>query len=124
MEDDYYVRDMCEVEAMIKSLEKDDAKEVHILDATVPVVNPQPKPDVQGCCSGHYSLKSQIPVEDLEKILPIQVEFPHVYEPHLFDDEEDDVKFLDVPIKSHLSFEKDELYDAITSLETDFNLDL
>ena len=47
-----------------------------------------------------------------------QLEFPNIFEKYLFDDEESDV-----PIKSSLVVEKDELYDVITSLETDFNLD-
>ena len=47
-----------------------------------------------------------------------QLEFPNIFEKYLLDDEESDV-----PIKSNLVFEKDELYDVITSLETDFNLD-
>ena len=47
-----------------------------------------------------------------------QLEFPNIFENYLFD-----VENYDVPIKSSLVVEKDELYDVITSLETDFNLD-
>ena len=34
-----------------------------------------------------------------------------------------DKESYDVPIKSNLVVEKDELYDVITSLETDFSLE-
>ena len=47
-----------------------------------------------------------------------QLEFPNIFEKYLFEEEDHDV-----PIKSCLVVEKDELYDVITSLETDFNLD-
>ena len=47
-----------------------------------------------------------------------QLEFPNIFESYLFDEAD-----YDVPIKSNLVVEKDELYDIITSLETDFNLD-
>ena len=47
-----------------------------------------------------------------------QLEFPNIFESYLFDEES-----YDVPIKSNLVVEKDELYEVITSLETDFNLD-
>ena len=46
------------------------------------------------------------------------MEFPNIFEKYLFEEQE-----YDVPIKSSLVVEKDELYDVITSLETDFNLD-
>ena len=47
-----------------------------------------------------------------------QLEFPNICENYLFDGMD-----YDEPIKSSLVVEKDELYDVITSLETDFNLD-
>ena len=47
-----------------------------------------------------------------------QLEFPNIFESYLFEEDE-----CDEPIKSSHVVEKDELYDIITSLETDFNLD-
>ena len=47
-----------------------------------------------------------------------QMEFPNIFESYLFD--EDDCDEL---IKSSHVVEKDELYDVINSLETNFNLD-
>ena len=47
-----------------------------------------------------------------------QMEFPNIFESYLF--YEDD---CDEPINSSHVVEKDKLYDVITSLENNFNLD-
>ena len=47
-----------------------------------------------------------------------ELEFPHVYEKDLFDDESDNG-----PIRSSLTVDrKDEIYEMLTALETDFSL--
>ena len=48
-----------------------------------------------------------------------QLEFTTIFEKHTIEDEDSDV-----PVKFSELAKKDELYDVITSLETDFNLDL
>ena len=192
IEDDYYVRDMCEVEAMIKSLDEkkekvptnDEKKEkVPTVDATSHIcddatiedqtifVDPlkpicvvddakaniygeNAKDDTPGavggkrskdisnavsfkkaatvptkktcecCCSGHcnYSIHhgrvKGIPMKKYDEMIPVQMEFYHVYECNKMDD-----AAMNVPIKSDAVMETDGIYDAITSLETDFFLD-
>ena len=48
-----------------------------------------------------------------------QLEFTTIFEKHALEEEDSDV-----PVKSSQLAKKDELYDVITSLETDHNMDL
>ena len=78
------------------------------------------------CCPGHckfnvHSVTGSLMGVNLTNKVDTdleQVEFPYIFEKYLFEEDH-----LDVPIKSSLVVERDELYDVITSLETDFNLD-
>ena len=78
------------------------------------------------CCPGHckYSVHSMsgalMGVNSASKVDTDseQMEFPSIFENSLFKEVDHDM-----PIKSSLVVERDELYDVITSLETDFNLD-
>ena len=71
------------------------------------------------CCVGHCKF-SLMGVNFASKAAtnPGQMEFPNIFESYLYDEED-----CNVPIKSSLMIEKDELYGVITSLETDLNLD-
>ena len=143
VEDNYFIHDMAKVEDMIKML---DGKADNIEKPVLEKVQPMKLVKVDGnwarveteheimtvksscgcCCPGHCKFNvhsrtgSLMGVNLASKVDTEfeQLEFPNIFEKYLLDDEESDV-----PIKSNLVFEKDELYDVITSLETDFNLD-
>ena len=143
MEDNFFIHDMAKVEDMIKML---DGKADNIEKPVLEKVQPTKLVRVDGnwarveteheimtvksscacCCPGHCKFNvhsrtgSLMGVNLASKVDTEfgQLEFPNIFEKYLFDDEESDV-----PIKSSLVIEKDELYDVITSLETDFNLD-
>ena len=78
------------------------------------------------CCPGHckynvHSMSGALMGVNLASKVDTdseQMEFPNIFENSLFE-----VVDHDMPIKSSLVVERDELYDVITSLETDFNLD-
>ena len=79
------------------------------------------------CCTGHckfdvHNMAGSLMVVNFANKADTdfgQLEFPNIFRAtYLFDEES-----YDVPIKSNLVVEKDELYEVITSLETDFNLD-
>ena len=78
------------------------------------------------CCPGHckfnvHNVEGSVMGVNLASKVDThseQLEFPNICENYLFDGMD-----YDEPIKSSLVVEKDELYDVITSLETDFNLD-
>ena len=142
VEDNYFVHDMAKVEEMIKML---DGKTV-TTEKPMPEKVPPTKlvkvggkwvradaPEVMTahrscmcCCPGHckYSVHSMsgalMGVNLASKVDTdlVQMEFPNIFENCLFEEVDHDM-----PIKSSLVVERDELYDVITSLETDFNLD-
>ena len=75
------------------------------------------------CCPGHrkynmHSMPGSLMGDNLASKDSEQMEFPNIFENCLFEEVDHDM-----PIKSSLVVERDELYDVITSLETDFNLD-
>ena len=145
-QDNYFIRDMAEVEKMIKMLDdkvyESDREPVAekkvqptklVKAADGKWVRAEDMPDVMTaqkscdcCCPGHCRFNvhnmagSVMGVNFANKVATDleQLEFPKIFESYLFDEEE-----YDVPIKSNLVVERDELYDAITCLETDFNLD-
>jgi hypothetical protein len=149
VEDNYFVRDMAQVEEMIKALDESQEK-VFESDAEV-LPDEKIKPtklvkDARGvwlrvedqseamtvhrscdcCCVGHCKFNVHSVTGSLMGVNfaskadtgPGQMEFPNIFESYLYDEED-----CNVPIKSGLVVEKDELYDMITSLETNFNLD-
>ena len=144
VEDNYFVHDMAKVEEMIKMLEgktsKDTAEEymtekvqptklLKVDGKWVRAVEPEVttvKRSCVCCCPGHckfnvHSVTGSLMGVNLTNKVDTdleQVEFPYIFEKYLFEEDH-----LDVPIKSSLVVERDELYDVITSLETDFNLD-
>ena len=146
VEDNYFIRDMAEVERMIQMLDEkvyeSDGEPVTekkvqptklVKAADGKWVRAEDMPDVMTarkscdcCCPGHCRFNvhnmagSVMGVNFANKVATDleQLEFPKIFESYLFDEEE-----YDVPIKSNLVVERDELYDAITCLETDFNLD-
>ena len=147
VEDNYFIRDMAEVEEMIKMLNEkaaDDSDETPVLNKKVKPtklvkvadggwVRKEDESEVmtahrscECCCPGHCKFNvhnmagSLMGVNFANKVDTDfgQLEFPNIFESYLFDEED-----YDVPIKSNLVVEKDKLYDVITSLETDFNLD-
>ena len=143
VEDNYFIHDMAKVEDMIKMLDgKADNTEKPVFEKVQPTklvkidgnwarVETEHeimtvKSSCACCCPGHCKFNvhsrtgSLMGVNLANKVDTEfgQLEFPNIFEKYLFDDEESDV-----PIKSSLVIEKDELYDVITSLETDFNLD-
>ena len=78
------------------------------------------------CCPGHckynvHSMSGSLMGINLASKVDTdseKMEFPNIFENSLFEEVDHDM-----PIKSSLVVERDELYDVITSLETDFNLD-
>ena len=142
VEDNYFVHDMAKVEEMIKML---DGKKV-TTEKPMPEKVPPTKlvkvggkwvradaPEVMTahrscmcCCPGHckynvHSMSGALMGVNLASKVDTdseQMEFPNIFENSLFE-----VVDHDMPIKSSLVVERDELYDVITSLETDFNLD-
>ena len=78
------------------------------------------------CCPGHckynvHSMSGALMGVNLASKVDtdlVQMEFPNIFENCLFEEVDHDM-----PIKSSLVVERDELYDVITSLETDFNLE-
>ena len=81
------------------------------------------------CCPGHCKFSVQWVTGSLMGVNTAikvdtdtdseQLEFTTFFEKHTIEDEDSDV-----PVKFSELAKKDELYDVITSLETDFNLDL
>ena len=144
VEDNYFVDDMAKVEDMIKILEGRDVTdsiEEQIPDRIQPtklvrnggkwvkVVEPKISTAQRSCtccCPGHckfnvHSVTGSLMGINLAHNVNTdsdQLEFPNIFEKYLFEEED-----FDEPIKSSLVVRKDELYDVITSLETDFNLD-
>ena len=151
VEDNYFVRDMAQVEDMIKLLDKKVTDQVVDSGAKV-MLDKKVKPmklvkDTGGdwirvdeksevlvahrscmcCCEGHckFNVHSTnghlMGVNYANKVATDldQMEFPNIFESYLYGEDVD----CDEPIKSSLVLEKDELYDVLTSLETDFNLD-
>ena len=142
VEDNYFVHDMAKVEEMIKMLDQ----KVDTTEKPMPEKVPPTKlvkvggkwvradaPEVMTaqrscmcCCPGHckysvHSLSGALMGVNLASKVDTdseQTEFPNIFENSLFE-----VVDHDMPIKSSLVVERDELYDVITSLETDFNLD-
>ena len=142
VEDNYFVHDMAKVEEMIKMLdEKVDTTEKPMPEivspkklvkvggkwvrADAPEVTTVPRSCVC-CCPGHckynvHSMSGSLMGINLASKVETdseKMEFPKIFENSLFEEVD-----IDMPIKSSLVVERDELYDAITSLETDFNLD-
>ena len=142
VEDNYFVHDMAKVEEMIKMLdEKVDTTEKPMPEivspkklvkvggkwvrADAPEVTTVPRSCVC-CCPGHckynvHSMSGSLMGINLASKVETdseKMEFPKIFENSLFEEID-----IDMPIKSSLVVERDELYDAITSLETDFNLD-
>ena len=76
------------------------------------------------CCPGHCQFNVHTHEWLLDGVnLPSKVaidfeQFPNIFERYLFDKDD-----CDKLIKSSHVVEKDELYDVITSLEINFNLD-
>ena len=100
------------------------------------IVHDMAKPEVRTiprscvcCCPGHYKFSVQWVTGSLMGVNTAskvdtdtdseQLEFTTIFEKHTIEDEDSDV-----PVKFSELAKKDELYDVITSLETDFNLDL
>ena len=144
VEDNYFVHDMAKVEEMIKMLDGKAANDP-IEKPTLEKVLPTKLVKVGGkwvrvdesevmtaqrscvcCCPSHckfnvHNVNGSLMGVNLASKVDTnyeQLEFPNIFEKYLFEEEDHDV-----PIKSCLVVEKDELYDVITSLETDFNLD-
>jgi hypothetical protein len=137
VEDTYFIDDMSEFEKLMAELEKksekvDPVKLVKGSDGLFKVKDPVANPvelSCGCCCASHCALNvhnvagSVIGVNLAHKVNIAasmeEFEFPHIYERDLFDD------FEDVPIKSgcNMAEGKDELFDFITAMETDFGLD-
>ena len=122
IEDNYFVNDMNEVGKFIKSMRtQDDAAKDAPSVAAGSLEN-------YHCCTAHQSFSmlsrgkfiENLP-SSLVGLIPVQEEFPSIYEQFLY--EEDDFDYSNVQIKSSYATEDDALFDAMTSLQTDFNLE-
>ena len=139
-EDNYFIRDVAQVEEMMKALDDNEAnvpefkaepgKKVKstklVKDANGGWIRVEDQAEAMSvhascdcCCVGHCKFSLMV-VNFASKAAtnPGQMEFPNIFESYLYDEED-----CNVPIKSSLMTAKDELYDVITSLETDLNLD-
>jgi hypothetical protein len=138
VEDTYFIDDMSEFERLMAELDKksetvDPVKLVKGSDGLFKVKDPVVNPvelSCGCCCASHCAMNvhnvagTVIGVTLAHKVNVAlsmeEFEFPHIYERDLLDDYEEDV-----PVKSgcNMTEGKDELFDIITAVETDFGLD-
>ena len=144
IEDNYFISDMAEVEAMMFDLQKVTEEEVQKVEPTKLIKNEDGTYRVKtkdeesgkscGCCclshcrlsvhslSGHLmGVSMAARVQGFDAFDMSAYEYPYIYEKDLVDG--DDVMEFDEPIQSSLMVDrKDDIYAMLTALETDFRL--
>ena len=143
IEDNYFISDMAEVEAMMFDLQKKTEEEMQKVepmkliknkdgDYRVKTKDDGPRKSCGCCCLSHcnqsvHNLSGNLMgvsmaarFQELDAFDMSIYEFPHIYEKDL---EDGDVVEFDEPIQSSLVVDrKDDIYDMLTALETDFRL--
>ena len=137
VEDSYFMRDMAEVEKMMTKLQENrtegvtkikPTKLVRKKDGSYMIKQAVPK-NCKCCCLEHCKLSNHsvggalvgVNMADRFAMNKFVAEFPLIYERDFFDDNYNEVEHIKSDI---LMDEKDEVFDALTALETDFNLKL
>ena len=137
VEDNYFLKDMAEVEMYIKNLMQKQ-KPIETVDKKVTPIKLKRTGDKEYetvassiscgcCCIGHcrwndhkYGYLAGVSMS--RKVLPFEhdrVKFQHVYDKNLFEED-----FDEQPIRSSLTVDtKDEIYNVLTALETKFDLE-
>ena len=135
VEDSYFMRDMTEVERMMTKLMENRTEDVTKIkptklvrkkDGSYMIKQAVPK-NCKCCCLEHCKLSNHsvggalvgVNMADRFAMNKVVAEFPLVYERDFFDDDYNEVEHIKSDI---LMGEKDEFFDALTALETDFNL--
>ena len=144
IEDNYFISDMAEVEAMMFDLQKktdEERKKVESIklikskygNYRVKTKDEESRKSCGCCCLSHcklsiHSLSGHLMgvsmaarVQELDAFDMSIYEYPHIYEKDLVDG--DDVSEFDEPISSSLLVDrKDDIYAMLTALETNFRL--
>ena len=140
IEDNYFIDDMAKVEQLIQGLQQKDkdsmkkvepTKLVKDSDGNYKVMEPKVTAATRSCgccCDSHCAMSVHnltghlVGVSMSAKVKPAttmeELEFPHIYEKDLFED-----ALEDEPVRSSLVVDKkDEIYDILTAMETNFTL--